>query len=78
MSGAILETWAVPEILKSYWHNGKEAALYIYRDTDQKEIDLLIESDDTIYTIEIKKRQRPQLRQARHLQPLAIWAKVSG
>jgi predicted AAA+ superfamily ATPase len=49
MSGAILETWAVAEILKSYWHNGKEAPLYFYRDTDQKEIDLLIESDDTIY-----------------------------
>jgi hypothetical protein len=59
MSGAILETWAVAEILKSYWHNGKEAPLYFYRDTDQKEIDLLIESDDTIYPIEIKKTATP-------------------
>jgi len=59
MSGAMLETWVVAEILKSYWHNGKEAPLYFYRDTEQKEIDLLIESDDVIYPIEIKKTATP-------------------
>ena len=59
MSGAILETWAVAEILKSYWHNGKEAPLYFYRDTEQKEIDLLIETDDVIYPVEIKKTATP-------------------
>lgn len=59
MSGAILETWAVSEILKSYWHNGKEAQLYFYRDTEQKEIDLIIEADDTIYPVEIKKTAAP-------------------
>jgi predicted AAA+ superfamily ATPase len=65
MSGAILETWAVAEILKSYWHNGKEAPLYFYRDTDQKEIDLLIESDDTIYPIEFKKTATPSTQASR-------------
>lgn len=59
MSGAILETWAVAEILKSYWHNGKEAPLSFYRDTEQKEIDLLIETDDVIYPVEIKKTATP-------------------
>jgi predicted AAA+ superfamily ATPase len=59
MSGAMLETWVVAEILKSYWHNGKQAPLYFYRDTEQKEIDLLIESDDVIYPIEIKKTATP-------------------
>lgn len=59
MSGAMLETWAVAEILKSYWHNGKEAPLYFYRDTEQKEIDLLIESDGVIYPVEIKKTATP-------------------
>lgn len=59
MSGAILETWAVAEILKSYWHNGKEAPLYFYRDTEQKVIDLLIETDDVIYPVEIKKTATP-------------------
>ena len=59
MSGPMLETWAVSEILKSYWHNGKEAPLYFYRDTEQREIDLLIEADDMIYPVEIKKTATP-------------------
>lgn len=59
MSGAIFETYAVAEILKSYWHNGQEANLYFYRDTDQKEVDLLIESNNTLYPIEIKKTATP-------------------
>ena len=59
MSGPMLETWAVSEILKSYWHNGKLAPLYFYRDTEQREIDLLIEADDIIYPVEIKKTATP-------------------
>jgi len=59
MSGAILETFVVTEILKSYWHNGKSAPLYYYRDKDTKEIDLIIVSGQTIYPIEIKKTSSP-------------------
>ena len=64
-SGPMLETWAVSEILKSYWHNGKEAPLYFYRDTEQKEIDLLIEADDVIYPVEIKKTAAPSSKVSR-------------
>ena len=59
MSGAILETYIVIEILKSYWHNGLQAPLYFYRDKDKKEIDLLITKDQKIYPIEIKKTGSP-------------------
>ncbi len=59
MSGAILETFVVQEIIKSYWHDGKEAPLYYYRDKDKKEIDLLIIQDQTIYPLEIKKTSSP-------------------
>ena len=59
MSGAMLETWAVTEILKSYWHNGLEAPLYFYRDADQQEVDLLIETANTLYPVEIKKSASP-------------------
>lgn len=55
MSGAILETYVLTEILKSYWHNGKRAPLYFYRDKDKKEIDFLIVKDDIIYPLECKK-----------------------
>lgn len=60
-SGHILETYVFSEILKSYWHNGKEAHLYYYRDTNQKEIDLVIETAETLHPIEIKKTATPSL-----------------
>lgn len=59
MSGAIFETFVVSEIIKSYWHNGKNAPLYFYRDHDKQEVDILIEQDGTLYPIEIKKKANP-------------------
>ena len=59
MSGAILESWVVSEIIKSWWHNGKRAPIYYYRDKDAKEIDLLIHQNGTLYPVEIKKTAIP-------------------
>jgi predicted AAA+ superfamily ATPase len=59
MSGAFLESWVVSEVIKSWWHNGKRAPLYYYRDKDTKEVDLLIHQDRIIYPIEIKKSANP-------------------
>lgn len=70
MSGALLETWAVSEILKSYWHNGREAPLYFYRDADQQEVDLIVESADTLYPVEIKKTASPSHNAKRHFTAL--------
>jgi predicted AAA+ superfamily ATPase len=47
------------EIIKSYWHNGKQARLYFYKDKNQKEIDLIIEQNNTVYPIEIKRTANP-------------------
>lgn len=66
MSGAILETWILVEILKSYWHNGQRAPLYYYRDKDKKEIDLLIVRDGTIYPLEFKKTTAPGRDSIKH------------
>jgi predicted AAA+ superfamily ATPase len=52
--------------LKSYWHNGKRAPLYYYRDKDKKEIDLLIVQDETIYPLEFKKSASPDMWMVRH------------
>ncbi|MBF0441789.1 MAG: DUF4143 domain-containing protein [Oligoflexales bacterium] len=54
-SGAFLETWIITELLKSWWHHGLRAPFYFYRDKDQKEIDLLIIKDGTVYPLEFKK-----------------------
>ena len=70
MSGAILETWVVSEILKSWWHNGKRAPLFYYRDKDTKEIDLILHLDGTIFPIEIKKSANPGKDAIRHFKVL--------
>jgi predicted AAA+ superfamily ATPase len=78
MSGAILETFILTEILKSYWHNGKRAPLYYYRDKDKKEIDLLIVQDDTIYPLEFKKTANPNIHDIRHFDTLTKFGKTIG
>lgn len=55
MAGAILESYVVAEILKSWWHQGKDPAAYHYRDKDGREIDLLLAHDGLLYPVEIKK-----------------------
>jgi len=70
MSGAILETWIISEALKGYWHNGRRAPFYYYRDKDQKEIDLLIVQDGTAYPLEIRKTASPGKEDVRHFKVL--------
>lgn len=70
MSGAILETWIMTELLKSYWHNGRRAPFYYYRDKDQKEIDLLIIQDGVVHPLEFKKSASPSPRDVRHFKVL--------
>jgi predicted AAA+ superfamily ATPase len=59
MAGGILETYAISEILKSYLHNGREPAMFLYRDANQHEIDVVLEEDGTLYPIEIKRTSNP-------------------
>jgi len=59
MAGAFFETYVVSEIIKSFANNGEEAPIYFYRDKDKYEIDLLIEQNNTLYPIEIKKTASP-------------------
>ncbi len=70
MSGPILESWIVSELLKSYRHNGRMAPFYYYRDRDGKEIDLLILRDGAIYPLEIKKTASPNKNHVRHFRVL--------
>ena len=78
MSGAMLKTWVVSEVLKSYWHNALEAPLYYYRDTDQREIDLLIAVGDTLYPVEIKKTASPSQNASRQFAVIDKLEKTLG
>lgn len=61
-SGQFFETFVVSEIIKSFYNQGKEPPIYFYRDTDQKEIDILIEDGKTLYPVEIKTTANPDKR----------------
>ncbi|MCD7846318.1 MAG: ATP-binding protein, partial [Oscillospiraceae bacterium] len=63
MAGAFFESFVIGEVLKSYYNQGVlDPPLYFYWDKDKREIDLLIEQDNTLYPIEIKKHADPSVR----------------
>lgn len=78
MSGAIFETWTMAELLKSWLGNGLRPPFYYYRDKDQKEIDLLIIQDGTVYPLECKKTASPDKNDVRHFQVLEKLKKPIG
>jgi hypothetical protein len=60
MSGAILETHVLCELLKSWWNRGRTPQLFYYRDHDGKEIDFLLMQDQVMYPLEVKKSASPK------------------
>ncbi len=62
MSGALLENFAVSEIMKGYQNAGREPYLWFYRDHDAKEIDVIMEGDGKLCPLEIKKTVTPDKR----------------
>ena len=59
MSGQMFETYAVGEILKSYYNAGKEPSIYFFRNNRAEEVDILLYQDGTLYPVEIKKTASP-------------------
>ena len=78
MSGPILETYLFSEILKSYYHNGVEPYFYYYRDLDQREVDLVIETGDSLYPVEFKKTATPSVTASKHFHLLGKLGKKVG
>lgn len=60
----------VAEILKSFYNSGIDPPVYFYRDTNQKEIDVIIEQDGIIYPVEIKMTAKPTKNHATHFNTL--------
>ena len=57
MSGAMFETFAVSEIIKSFANAGIDPrlSLFYYRDGEKREIDLVIKRGGVLHPVEIKK-----------------------
>lgn len=60
LSGHILENYVVSEIIKSYKNTAKDCLFWYYRDKDNKEVDMILESDGELHPIEIKRSVNPE------------------
>lgn len=60
MSGQFFETWVVMEVYKSFLNAGIRPPLYFYRDSNRKEIDLIIYQNGMVHPLEIKKGANPK------------------
>ena len=79
-SGHIFETYVVSLIVKSFANNGLnfKRYLYYYRDNNKKEIDLIIEYNDKLYPIEIKKSKKPDINYVKNFNVLNDTKKTIG
>jgi predicted AAA+ superfamily ATPase len=79
LNGAMLETYALCEILKSFWHNGKDTRnLYFYRDSNKKEVDFVLEKNMTLYLVEVKKTTSPNSDDYANLNTIESLKKTVG
>lgn len=58
-SGHFFENYVVGEFMRNYAYAERGAKLYFYRDSNQKEIDMIIEQDNILHPVEIKKSTNP-------------------
>lgn len=55
--GAVFESWVFSELLKNYYHTGQQPHLYYFRDSNQNEIDIILDHGQTATAVEIKSGQ---------------------
>ena len=64
-SGRFLENYVVSEMLRNAAYGEKQVNLNFYRDTNQKEIDLVVETDGILHPFEIKRAASPDRKSVR-------------
>jgi predicted AAA+ superfamily ATPase len=64
-SGHYFENFVVAEMLKNYAYSYTKANMTYYRDSNAKEIDIIVELNNSIHPLEIKKSANPNNREIR-------------
>ena len=77
-SGHYLENYVVSEMLRNSSYGEKKVNLNFYRDTNQKEIDLVLEMDGQLHPFEIKCAASPDSKAIRAFSLLAKSGKEIG
>ena len=70
VNGHFFETFIITELLKSYLNAGKVEDFYFLRDSNGKEIDLLIFQNNTLFPLEIKQHMNPGTKDIKHFSML--------
>mgnify|MGYP000522620254 FL=1 len=69
-SGHYFENHVVMELLKNFSYSTEKANLTYYRDSNAKEIDVIVEENGMIHPLEIKKSANPDRREVKKYQVL--------
>ncbi|MDR0845079.1 MAG: ATP-binding protein [Tannerella sp.] len=80
-NGHFFENYVVTELLKNYAYSPLKYGMTYYRDSNAKEIDLLVEENNFIHPIEIKKSANPDRREVKKfdlLQKTAVQRGAGG
>ncbi|ACL22105.1 hypothetical protein DesLBE_4532 [Desulfitobacterium sp. LBE] len=62
-SGHYFENHVVAEMLKSYAYSASKAVITYFRDSNAKEIDIIVEANNQLHPLEIKKSASPNSRE---------------
>ena len=77
-SGHYLENYVAAEMLRNSSYGEKKVNLNFYRDTNQKEIDLVMEMDGQLHPFEIKRAASPDKKAVRTFSLLEKSGKIIG
>jgi hypothetical protein len=77
-SGRFFENFVVTEILRNYAYSREKVNMTYFRDSNTKEIDLLIERNAVIHPLEIKKAATPNNREIKKFSILEKAAAMQG
>ncbi len=70
MSGAIMETAVLGEILKAFTHRGQEARVHFWRTMAGSEVDFVVEVNGSFVPIEVKASATPRPGMAKAIRTL--------
>lgn len=77
-SGHFFENYVVGELVRGYAYSSNKANLSFYRDTNQKEIDVIVEEGGVVHPIEIKKSTNPERKLVKAFDVLRVSTNTMG
>lgn len=77
-SGHFFENYVVGELIRGYAYSSSKANLSFYRDTNQKEIDVIVEEGGVVHPIEIKKSTNPERKLVKAFDVLRVSTNTMG